>query len=235
MGASDIQVLPKDSRRVESWVYAVLNPLIDAVSREVAFLEEGNLTWRNYSRHCEHIRPIVEYIDARQLPVYGDFLSNEQAGFKDRFNEHDRKLAATETAATDAYRVLIQPEAFEKQIEQSLEEYESRVSSHEAGYRESLIPTAESLARAVAELLVNRADDLPYHHSTKKFWQDHREQFQRFRKDPAFSALSRAATAFKESSKLLSDHLVSHRLYLCGSYDIPPAPPAARRSREGVE
>jgi len=225
MRTSDTKALPRDAKRVESWVYAVLNPLIDAVGREVAFLEEGNLTWRNYSRHCEQIRPIVEYIEAGQLPVYGDFLANEQAGFKSRFSEHDRKLAATETAAADAYRVLIQPEAFQKQIEQSLEEYESRVSSDEAGYRESLIPTAESLARAVAELLVNRADDLPYHHSTKKFWQDHREQFQRFRKDPAFGALNRAATGFKESSKFLRDDLVSHRLHLCHSYDIPATPP----------
>jgi hypothetical protein len=228
MSTNNIRALPRDSRRVESWVYAVLNPLIDAVSREVAFLEDGNLTWRNYSRHCEHIRPIVEYIAADQLPLYGDFLANEQAGFKNRFVEHDRKLAATEAAATDAYRVLIQPQAFEKQIQQSLEEYESRVSSSEPGYRESLLPMAESLPRAVAELLVNRADELPYHHSTQKFWQDHREQFQRFRKDPAFGALSRAATAFRESSRTLKDGLVSHRLYLCGSYDIPAVPPAAR-------
>ena len=227
MGASNTHARPKDSKRVESWVYAVLNPLVEAVSREVAFLEDGNLTWRNYSRHCEDIRPVVEYIAGDQLPVYGDFLANEQAGFKDRFVEHDRKLAATEAAATDAYRVLIEPEAFQNQIEQSLEEYESRVSSREPGYRESLIPTAESLARAVAELLVNRADDLPYHHSTKKFWQDHREQFQRFRKDPAFGALSRAATAFRESSGTLKDDLVSHRLHLCSSYDIPTAPPTA--------
>jgi hypothetical protein len=228
MAIPDVQTLPKHTRRVASWVYAVLNPLIDSVGREVAYLEEGNLTWRNFSRHCEHMRPIVEYIEPGQLPVYGDFLANEQAGFKSRFSEHDRKLGATEAAASDAYRVLIQPEAFQKQIEQSLEEYESRVSSRESGYRESLIPTADSLARAVAELLVNRADELPYHHSTKRFWQDHREQFQRFRKDPAFGALNRAATAFKESSTLLRDALVSHRLDLCSSYDIPAAPPTVR-------
>src|SRR5215469_14452798 len=123
MAINDSRALTRDSGRVESWVYAVLNPLIEAVSREVAFLEEGNLTWRNYSRHCEHIRPIVEYIAGEQLPVYGDFLANEQAGFKDRFVEHDRKLTATEAAATDAYRVLIEPEAFEKQIEKSIEEF----------------------------------------------------------------------------------------------------------------
>jgi len=227
MAINDSRALTRDSGRVESWVYAVLNPLIEAVSREVAFLEEGNLTWRNYSRHCEHIRPIVEYITGDQLPVYKDFLAGDQAGFKRRFDEHDHKLAATETAATDAYRVLIEPEAFEKQIQQSLEEYESRVNSRQPGYRESLLPTAESLPRAVAELLVNRADELPYHHSTQKFWQDHREQFQRFRKDPAFGALNRAATAFRETSRALKDDLVSHRLYLCGSYDIPAAPPTA--------
>ena len=228
MGVTKTQASPKDSKRVESWVYGVLNPLVDAVAREVVFLEEGNLTWRNYSRHCEQIRPVVEYIAGDQLPVYGDFLANEQAGFKDRFVEHDRKLAATEAAATDAYHVLIEPEAFEKQIEKSIEEFESRANSRKPSYRESLIPTAESLARAVAELLINRADDLPYHHSTEKFWQDYREQFQRFRKDPAFGALNRAATAFKESSKLLRDNLVSHRLYLCHSYDIAPAPSIAR-------
>jgi len=227
MGMTNTETRPKDSKRVESWVYGVLNPLIDAISREVSFLEEGNLTWRNYSRHCENIRPIVEYIVGEELPVYGDFLTNEQAGFKNQFVEHDRKLAAAEAAAADAYRVLIEPEAFENQIRQSLQEYESRVHSRQPGYRESLLPTAESLPRAVAELLVNRADELPYHHSTQKFWQDHREQFQRFRKDPAFGALNRAATAFRESSTALKDALVSHRLDLCRSYDIPPTPPTA--------
>ena len=216
-------------------MYSVLNPLIDAVSREVAFLEEGNLTWRNYSRHCEHIHPIAEYIERGQLPVYEDFLADDQAGFKSRFEEHDRKLAATEAAATGAYRVLIQPEAFEKQIRRSLEEYESRVSSHEPGYRESLIPMADSLPRAVAELLVNRADELPYHPSTQRFWQDYREQFQRFRKDPAFGALNRAASAFRESSRALKGELASHGLYLCRRYDIPAAPPTAPRSQEAAE
>src|SRR5215472_18340943 len=136
MGVTKTQASPKDSKRVESWVYGVLNPLIDAVAREVVFLEEGNLTWRNYSRHCEQIRPVVEYIAGDQLPVYGDFLANEQAGFKNRFVEHDRKLAAAEAAAADAYRVLIEPEAFENQIRQSLQEYESRVHSRQPGYRE---------------------------------------------------------------------------------------------------
>jgi len=227
MGVSNTQAQPKESRRVESWVYAVLNPLIDAVSREVAFLEDGNLTWRNYSRHCEDIRPVVEYVEREQLPVYEDFLAGDQAGFKKRFDEHDRKLAATEAAAADAYRVLIQPEAFQEQVRQSLEEYESRVGTHKPGYRQSLLPMAEALPRAIAELLVNRADELPYDHSTQKFWQDYREQFQRFRKDPAFGALNHAATAFRESSRALKDDLVGHRLNLCSSYDIPVAPPTA--------
>jgi hypothetical protein len=162
--------------------------------------------------------------------VYEDFLADDEAAFKSQFEEHDSKLAAAEKAATEAYRVLIESEAFQNQVQRSLEEYESRVNSHQSGYDQSLIPTADRLPKMVAEYLINRVDELPYHYSAQRFWADYRAQFQRFQEDPAFDALNHAATAFKESSGALRDDLVTHRRHLCRTYDIPAAPLAAKRS-----
>jgi len=70
---SNVANPPTHSRHVEAWVWVILNPVMDGLRREVGLLSKGNLSWRSYSRKCEYIRHIREYIDAAQQPNYEDF------------------------------------------------------------------------------------------------------------------------------------------------------------------
>ncbi|MGH9432455.1 MAG: hypothetical protein ACRD3T_13020, partial [Terriglobia bacterium] len=67
--SSNVATLPPPhSKRVEAWIYTVVNPLIESLRREAFLFEKGNLSWRWYSRRCEYIRPVVEYIDYEHRP-----------------------------------------------------------------------------------------------------------------------------------------------------------------------
>lgn len=70
----------KGSLRVESWVYSVINPLIESFNIEESFLKKKNWTWRYWSRSLEFIYPIKEYLDAHFWPNYEDFLRANPVG-----------------------------------------------------------------------------------------------------------------------------------------------------------
>src|SRR5438874_188584 len=98
---------PLRSRRVQAWVYTILNPLIESLRREVYLLKKGNLSWRWPSKKCEYIRPIVEYLDKSHLPNYEDFLADElNPEFKGHFDKHDQAVAELESAASQFFAGL---------------------------------------------------------------------------------------------------------------------------------
>jgi hypothetical protein len=232
----DIVTPPQHSKRVEAWVYAVLNPLIESLQRESFLLSKGNLSWRFYSRRCEYIHPIRDYVRIDQRPNYEDFVSDPlNTGFLERFEAHDRALAEVELSASRFSNGLIHADLFVEKMQESLKEYESIARGNPLySYDESM---RESLPRAVAELLVNRIDALPEHYGTAKFWGKYRDKFdlsgQEFepygQREP-FQALVQARAALKDvSHKLLLD-LNGHRQLLCRTYDIPAAPIPANTS-----
>jgi hypothetical protein len=80
----DVAAPPQHSKRVEAWVYAVLNPLIENLGREIFLLSKGNLSWRFYSRKCEYIHPTSDYIGISQRPNYEDFIADPlNQGFRE--------------------------------------------------------------------------------------------------------------------------------------------------------
>jgi hypothetical protein len=82
----------RGSERVKAWVYAILNPVIEALRREIELLRSGNLSWRVHSRRCEYIRPISVLIDWDQQPNLEDFIA-EHPTFGSRFGKHDSALS----------------------------------------------------------------------------------------------------------------------------------------------
>jgi hypothetical protein len=226
----DVATPPQHSKRVEAWVYAVLNPLIENLGREVFLLGKGNLTWRFYSRRFEYIHPIREYIDFPQRPNYEDFIGDPlNPGFREKFDEHDRALTELEASASRFSDGLIHSDLFLEQVKESLEKYESIARTNPLyPYIESM---RESLPRAVAEFLVNRIDVLPDHYMTHKFWEEYREkfdlsaqEFEPYGQRESFQALVQARAALTDVADRLLHDLNSHRQLLCRTYDIPAAP-----------
>ena len=221
---------PPHSKRVQAWVYAILNPIIESLRREDFFLTKGNITWQGDRKRCEYIRPIREYIEYAQLPNYEDFAADPlNFSFREKFEEHDRALSAVESSAAEFADGLMHSEPFQKQVKDSLEQYQSTTRTN--GQYPYLDSTAGSLPRAVAALLVNQIDVLPHHYGTHEFWEMFKNEFEPYHERPTFQAVKEAAAALKDvSSKVLLD-LENHRQSLCRTYDIPAAPIPTDKSR----
>jgi hypothetical protein len=233
---SDVQTPPQHSKRVEAWVYAVLNPLIENLGREIFLLNKGDLTWRFRSRKCEYIHPICEYIDISQWPNYEDFIADPlNPGFREKFEGHDRALADVEASASRFSDGLIHSDLFLKQIEDSVAEYESIARTNPLYRYMELM--REDLPRAVAEFLVNRVVVLPHHYIAHKFWEEYRDkfdvsaqEFEPYGQRQSFRALVQARAVLNNAAEKLLDYLNAHRQLLCRTYDIPAAPIPENRS-----
>ena len=221
---SEVMQPPQHSKRVQAWVYAIMNPVIESLRRELFFLSKGNITWQGDTRRCEYIRPIREYFQYSQWPNYEDFLADPlNPGFRDKFEEHDVKLSGVESSATEFADGLMHSDAFRKKVKDSLEEYQSTARTNPQYSYLDDVPEG-SLPRGVAALLVNRINDLPHHYGTHKFWEVYKKDFEPYRDGPSVQAVEKATDALKEVSSKLVVELESHRQSLCRTYDIPSAP-----------
>ena len=126
MMTPEVMQPPPHSKRVQAWVYAIMNPVIESLRREAFFLNKGNITWQGDTRRCEYIRPIREYFQYSQWPNYEDFLADPlNSGFREKFEQHDLKLSAVESSAAEFADGLMHSDAFRKKVKDSLEQYQS--------------------------------------------------------------------------------------------------------------
>ncbi len=230
MMTPEVMQPPPHSKRVQAWVYAIVNPIIESLRREAFFLEKGTLTWEGDTRRCEYIRPIREYFQYSQWPNYEDFVADPQnPGFREKFEEHDRAVLAAESSAAEFADDLMHSDAFRKRVKDFLEQYQSTARTNPSYPYLDDIPEG-SRARGVATLLVNRIEVLPHHYGTHKFWELYKKDFEPYRDGPSFQAVKKATDALKEVSTKLLPELESHRQSLCRTYDIPAAPISTDKS-----
>jgi hypothetical protein len=210
------------SKRVEAWIYTVINPVVEGLQRESVLLETGNLSWRYYSQRCEFIRPVQEYIDSAQWPNYNDFLEENQE-FRERFQSHDTRLEALNNAASALFSALFANPQFLDAVESALTAYEK--------FRQS-DPLAPDLSRMrdddtkyAAEYLINNYRALPVHYQLAKFWTLASDGMHAFRSSSnIFSPVQDHALALKSESQRLSSDLENNRLGFARTFDIPAAP-----------
>ena len=234
--AANATVPPLHSRRVEAWVHSVLNPLVDALRREQLLLERGNLSWRAYSRSCDYIRPIQEYLDIAQIPNLENFRSDPlNPGFAAAFDEHDCALREMESKVRQFFDRLMNSELFLKQVRDLVREF-SGDSSHAAGQVGMTIHD-DDLPKYVAEYLINNTKDLPAHYVTHGFWAQYKdrfphlaEEFEPYKQRESFQNLQSAVGELRGISRALLNRLEEHRSHLCATFDIPAAPISANRT-----
>jgi hypothetical protein len=223
------------SRRVAAWIYTAINPLIDALRRELHLLQQRNLSWRYHSQRLEYIRPVRDYIEPTAMPNLEDFLADNSA-FEEKFGLHDRNVANAEQRATNFYKILSTAAIFNKEVDEAFKRYESNISS--AGlFIPSLESIREQLPKFVAENLINNISELPAHYTIHRFWKDFAGSFQKYlsefdvyKERQSFRELNQAIDALKEVSSTLLNDLQSLRHSLCREFDIPAAPLVPVRS-----
>jgi hypothetical protein len=211
----------KGSERVKAWVYAILNPVIEALRRETGLLKSSNLSWRFHTKRCEYIRPVEELIDPSHLPILDDLLAEDPI-LQERFREHASEISRLEESAARFFQGLIQAAPFREQVSRCLEEYSVAVRASNPTY-----PDLDAVSRTpeyVAEYLVNNIKSLPRHHTMYAFWQRFEPEFSEFKKRETFTRTGEAAGRLSRVSERLQSDLESLRLTLCREYDIPAAP-----------
>jgi hypothetical protein len=212
----------KHSKRVEAWIYTVINPIVECLQRELELLATGNLSWRFYSLRCEFIRPIQEYVDSAQWPNYSDFLLENQE-FKERFQFHDSGLDALNNSASALFSALISNPQFLQVVESSCRAYE------EARKRDpmasDLTDMRQDISKYAAEYLIDNYRALPAHYNMAKFWTIASDSMHTFRSSSnLFGAVQEHVLVLKGESQRLSLDLEHHRLGFARSFDIPAAP-----------
>jgi hypothetical protein len=228
--AANIEVPPPRSNRVQAWVYTILNPVIEHLRRELRLLEKGNLSWRFYSRKCEYVRSVCEYIDNDQLPNFEDFLADRlNEGFRSTIDVHDSAVSGVETSAGTFFDGLLRSSLFLNEVKKAFEEYQSQA------HGKPLYPDPDSIERDlpkyVAEYLINRIELLPSHYLTHKFWEEFRNRFELsaadfdpYRQRESFALFQRSLQGLRAISTELLAAMEVHRFSLCSTYDIPAAP-----------
>ncbi len=214
----------KPSRRVAAWIYAVINPIIDSLQRELTLLDSGNLTWRAHSGRCEMIRTIQEYVDSTQWPNYQDFLgAHPRSFFIPGFKQHDSKVGDLNTAAKVLFDRLISWPEFSTWVDAALTTYETRRASL-GPQAPSFIHIRDDVRKEVAMHLINNVQTLPSHYVISPFWNFERNSLLTFRNRPEFRDLHRASESLSEISAKVKLALESFRLSLSRDYDVPAAP-----------
>jgi hypothetical protein len=214
----------KPVRRVAAWIYAVINPIISSLERELFFLDSGNLTWRPQTGRCEMIRPIQEYVDSTQWPNYQDFLAEHQrADFGAEFQHHDSNLNEVNALAQRRFDSTLSSTQFRDFVNSELDIYERQ--------KLSLGPQAPSLTnirtdipKMVAEYLINNAQNLPSHYVISAFWNFNGKNLLAIRAGSDFQPLRRSAENLGKTSAVIKQGLEDYRLSLSRSYDVPAAP-----------
>ncbi len=214
----------KQFRRVAAWIYAVINPIIESLHREFSLLDSGNLTWRAYSRRCEMIKAIQEYVDSTQWPNYQDFLAEHpKSVFVPGFKQHDSHLDALNNAAQVLYDRLLSWPDFSSSVHSALITYENQRAS--LGPRaQSLIDTEKEVREEVGQHLINNSQVLPSHYVISQFWNSVGMNLLAFRNRPEFQPLHRGKDSLIGNSAKLTQALESYRLSLSRDYDVPAAP-----------
>jgi hypothetical protein len=227
---SNVNIPPPRANRVQAWVYAILNPVIEGVRRELQLFEKGNVSWRFYSKKCEYIRPVVEYIDGNQLPNYEDFVADGiNEGFRASIDAHDGAVFAVETTATTFFDGLMRSSLFLNEVKKAFDEY--KLLAHDKPQYPDPDSIERDLPKYIAEYLINRTDFLPSHYLIHKFWEEFRNRFELSAADFAPYQQRESFQTFKQSVHTLRDislgllaALEKHRYWLCSTYDIPAAP-----------
>lgn len=212
--------LRKGSRRVEAWIYSVINPLIEALKVEKSFLKDKNWTWRYETKSLEFIFPLEKYIDSASLPNFEDFLkANPQIERKRK--KHEELRAALSENCQIAFNHLVSLKDFQNKISSSLALYqrEEPTSEHPRG----AVPEKD-FHKLIAQYVVNQIKDLPSHYTTSKFWMRFKDKLFEFRIGNEFEKLDASGRQLEDDDDRLLITLQDLRSALSEEYDVPSAP-----------
>jgi len=210
----------KGARRVEAWVYTVINPLIEALKVEKSFLKGKNWTWRYQIKSLEFILPLEKYVDSASLPNFEDFLKANPEIERKRKKHEDLRVALSENCQI-AFNHLLASDPFQNKVKLSLSIYKQESPTEE--YPGGAVPEKD-FDKLVAQYIVDSIKELPSHYTTSKFWSRFGGELLQFRTGDVFEKLDASGEQLKNEDDRLLKLLEDLRSTLCEEYDVPAAP-----------
>lgn len=218
MSKASKSVPKKHSPRVASWIYGVINPLLEIIPIELSFLRKGNATFRFYNMELEFIRTVESYLSPPARHICRDFM-NANTDAIQWLSDHDKHINALEIAAQKAFKVLSNKPEFLSKVKNFLEEYLSTGQGYPGGaYPDEKFPLL------VAEHVVNKINSLPEHYTDYKFWTQYGKEFLKFYAGHEFNGLDKTREDLLSFDNELIDWLQKKSFQLCEQYDISAAP-----------
>jgi len=210
--------MKRGRERRKAWIYSVINPILEGLRIEAAFLAKGNWTFRRHSRDLEFIRPIPILVGYKDRPNFEDFMgSNPKA--KEEIGRRDAQREALRDACRAAFNSLADNPDFQRKVTECLQAVEAEKPGEASRFGYPNVKPHE----IVAETVVNKGG-VPDHAGVYRFWSRFSEEFLRFRVGAEFENADQAGHELERSNDSLSLELSQLRGALAEEYDIPWAP-----------
>lgn len=207
------------NERFKAWVYTVINPVLEGLRIESAFLRKKNWTFRFYSGELEFVRPLDEYVEFAAKPNLEDFLES---------NQEDRRIMAGRDQARNvlreecrgAHAYLVGQEAFREKVSSCGDQF---TGAGEFRLEVTHMPR-EEFHKLVAEWIVNNIRSLPEHYGTSRFWSQFGNDLMAFRNGEVFQQADQAGALLQRGNDEVSARLRETRKQIAEEHDVPFAP-----------
>ncbi len=207
--------------RAASWVYDVINVLLDALDMEVSLLSRGNVSWRFYNQELEHLRPAGVYLSRDGRHILRDLIASKPV-VGSLIAEHDQLRERVESTASAVYREGLADPSLRVAVDQARKTFLEKMPD--------ATPTgafaAERHVDLVIEHLINEIKELPSHSTDADFWAAHRNRFAFFNV-PSLGALRQIREEFLKHDQVAIERFEKLSFEICTEHGIPAAPSAS--------
>lgn len=216
-------------RRLEVWVYDVVNPLLSfsGLEHPLDLLARESWSWRFYRQRLEWIRPVQELLELEAHPNLEDLVdSNPTEG--QAVLLWDEGITRLEAAAGAEFSHIRTSQSFCEAARACMARFEpTRSGSPWGAWPEEKAPDL------LAEHLVNNRRDLEGDNSGREFWEQSRDDLlASVSADATWVGLDAKTHAAGEdllvAGRELQKALKAFRKRVCTEHDIPFAPPSYR-------
>jgi hypothetical protein len=221
----------KGRERVKSWIYAVMNPLIDAIRVERGFLKERNWTWEYRSKSLVSIHSLERYVESAHLPIFQDFFK-EHPTMERKRKKHDTLRAELSEHCGVALTTLTDSPVFREKVSSALAKYLAGVpgaQQHPGG----AISEAD-FPGLIAQYVLNHVQQLPTHYTSSRFWAQFGSELSALRVGDIFDRVDESGKKLEAEDARLVAAFDTRRSRYCKEYDIPAAPYSTKTEETDV-
>lgn len=215
------------SLRIMAWIYAVINPVIEALRIEVRQLGKKRWHWNAIQKRLEYVHPLSRYVRPGQEPNLEDFTHVYRKDIGEQFTKHDKLVEGLGESVQRLFDEVHAAPEFSTAFERAAQEYTDEKGDDAAfGAFEFGV---ESAKKFVVQYVINDEDRIPDGYAEADFWNRYRTRFRDVVRLERLQKLGKAAKKESRALTSLSDEVVSRLMHmrsdLCEQFDIPPAPP----------